>query len=1191
MSLEFVYGPASCHHELALVEKAKDWLVEDENHEVFYLVPNHIKFETEVSVLKNLHQLPPFNKEDTMASTRLQVFSFTRLAWYYLQNTKVYQEEKISEAGSHMLIRKVLLDNEAQLTIFKGETTKPGFISQLADLFNELQNGKIEEVDFENLIQNLGHSSKEEDFKRKASEFYLLYQAYILELGVRQVGITQQITYLAEYLKEKDLSNVMIVISGFSRFTAREQELIQVLVTQAERVIINLVLDKPYLEEYPSKLNMFFDAGKIYYDFYNFARRSKVKIMTDTRLVSDKNDFEKLDTIWCASQTLSSKLGPVTLESDRIQLWAASNPVTELTAVAKEIKRLVIAGEARYKEIEILTREMDAYKFIIAPIFDRYDIPYYLNTELEMTHHPLVEFLTSLFDINRRQFRYADIMRFLRTELFVPVLEQSSSVEYWQKSRREYRKKVDLTENVVLAYGYEGWYWTQEKDWEYISYDFRDESVKVDKNVVIQETSNDVRRNVREQLVPFFDKLKKAKTGREAATLLYSFLQTSGVESELLFWRQQAIEQGDLETAKIHEQTWQALMNLLDDYVTILGDETFQLDDFVVILKTGLEGLTYSKVPTTIDQVSLASLDLIHAQKNKVTFIIGASDQSFPQKVENKTLLSDYERELMTENLPEDKYLAKQTQRDSAKEPYIAYLAFHSAKDRLYLSYPKASERVKESKISPYLGIISKYLNLKPIPKVALPEVEQFEPNEILSNRQLLSDLIAMNRLAEEKELTMASEWQLLEQNLKNSDEYGLLARKLFESLTHLNVPETLTPELVTALYGDTVYGSVSKIESFNQCQYKYFMTYGLNLRERDKFELSPAATGDFYHDTLDQLFKTLIRRGLTLSDLTQSELKAVSDEVLEGILGESKFSILSASPRMAYIRHQLSRTIERVGQTLRRQSQRTGLSTLQTEVLFGQAMAQESLSSLTFDLGNDKHLALRGKIDRLDAVEVAETTYLSVVDYKSSKHSFDYRDVYFGLAMQMITYLDVAMRNAAKLVGKEAVKPAGAFYLQVKNPVVEGSLGEELAEEELLKEFGYQGLLLDDEKLLSQMDRTLEEKTKSSVYPFGMKKDGSYTSKQFASEEEINLLMTHNEENFRKAGEEIFAGEVKLDPAYRGKERVACKYCPFRSVCQFDVLLKENSYNKIPSMTKKEVLQKMKEKAEGGLCDAEPTN
>lgn len=78
------------------------------------------------------------------------------------------------------------------------------------------------------------------------------------------------------------------------------------------------------------------------------------------------------------------------------------------------------------------------------------------------------------------------------------------------------------------------------------------------------------------------------------------------------------------------------------------------------------------------------------------------------------------------------------------------------------------------------------------------------------------------------------------------------------------------------------------------------------------------------------------------------------------------------------------------------------------------------------------------------------ESTYLGVIDYKSSHRKFNMTEAYYGLAMQMLTYLDVALMDAVQLVGQEA-KPAGSLYLHVHNPTLSYE-GKDDIEQQMLK-------------------------------------------------------------------------------------------------------------------------------------------
>ncbi|MGH2208179.1 hypothetical protein, partial [Enterococcus faecalis] len=76
-------------------------------------------------------------------------------------------------------------------------------------------------------------------------------------------------------------------------------------------------------------------------------------------------------------------------------------------------------------------------------------------------------------------------------------------------------------------------------------------------------------------------------------------------------------------------------------------------------------------------------------------------------------------------------------------------------------------------------------------------------------------------------------------------------------------------------------------------------------------------------------------------------EVNLLAEEVLNSILGDGRFSVLTTSSRMKYIRYQLSQTIKKVSWALKRQNQRSGMTTVQTEVLFGQIAAKKEISGL----------------------------------------------------------------------------------------------------------------------------------------------------------------------------------------------------------------------------------------------------
>lgn len=144
------------------------------------------------------------------------------------------------------------------------------------------------------------------------------------------------------------------------------------------------------------------------------------------------------------------------------------------------------------------------------------------------------------------------------------------------------------------------------------------------------------------------------------------------MKRQLLFWRDQEVAKGSLDKARNHEQTWQALLDLLDEYVLIYGEDSFDWETFQEIFLAGLMNVTYGKIPTAIDQVRVNDLELARIDQTKVTFAIGLNSNDFPARFDDKGLLTAEERSAFNQNLPEGKFLPESNGSKVNREPFFS---------------------------------------------------------------------------------------------------------------------------------------------------------------------------------------------------------------------------------------------------------------------------------------------------------------------------------------------------------------------------------------------------------------------------------------------------------------------------------------------------------------------------------------
>ncbi|MDT2602661.1 PD-(D/E)XK nuclease family protein [Enterococcus dongliensis] len=1155
MTLQFLLGAGQNDATEQMIQTAQAWLEKNPENRVFFLVPNYNKFEQEITLLSAMKQI---EKKTAFSTIRTQVFSFQRLAWYFLQRDGQVPGNILSEAGNAMILRKILQELKEDLTIFRGEVNKTGFIQQLVGFYQEMQIGNVTVAD---LVEN----GSDPDQVLKLQDLQKVFTAYEEALIDYQVVNEDPLLLLHDYLQGQDLAHSLFIVSGFTRFNARELNVLNALMTCGE-LIVSLELDRPYPSEEPNPLNLFADPGKTYFQLKKNADFQQIQVRPDRFARKKATVFNQVGAFWADQERTDLS------HSEQIQLTKYGTVAEEIRKVGEEIRRLVREEGYRYKDIQILLRNPKIYDSVLPDLFQKLAIPFYLDETQAMAAHPLIEFLQALFLIDNYHYRINDVFRLLRTELFAPF---NWAGETWFFQQQEYREKIDQTENVCLAYNFRGSAWTKKSEWAFVDYDFEADVFNDAKQ--LEAIANEVRRSIQQVLPPFFEKIKQAANGLEAATTFYHFLENSGVKKQLLFWRDQEVERGNLDKARNHEQTWQALLDLLDEYVLIYGADPFDWTAFQEIFLAGLMNLSYGKIPTAIDQVRINDLELARVDQMKVTFAIGLNNNEFPARFDDKGLLSAEERSLFNQNLPDGKFLPESNSSKVNREPFLAYSVFLSATEKLYLSVAATVEGEKKLEISAFLRRLSQGLQL-PIKESESLKLTSAPEDHIGTMRTLLSDLIALNRFAQDENRAFLPSWRELQKFIQNSS-LAPMAQRVFKSLQDLNIPKELLPETAEQLYGKNLYVSVSRIENFYNCQYKYFANFGLGLKERTVYGLTPAAAGDFYHEALDQFFRLIKEQGLRLAELNEAERNHLAEEVLKEIFGELKFAILSSSARMNYIRYQLSRTIQRVSWALVQQGMRTSFEPQQTEILFGSIGGKKGIPGIDLPLSNGGKVAVRGKIDRLDQLQGNEHDWLSVIDYKSSPHSFNVADAYYGIALQLITYLDVAVTDFSQANGKE-VKPAGAYYLHVHNPVLQEPKN---VEKDMLKAYQYDGLFAKEPALYEELDRSLQEKENSVLFPIKKDKNGqtvilSQSKDKFYDLSEIELLREYNREKIQQAGNQIISGEIKLNPTYKDNQRIACQYCPFRSVCKFDAMLKENNYHRLEKLSKEEVLKRMGE-------------
>lgn len=1195
MSLNFILGSATRDHDQALAADMAGALQHDPAARVLMLVPNHIKFESEVSVLKALKsQLAP--EADQYAQNRVQIMSFSRLAWFFLNHDAIYQQPRMSNAAAAMRLAKAMQDESDSLRLFAGQIGNPGFTARLQKQVAELQMGNITATDLRAAISGMTGTSAaapadsaawHEQARAAAGQDRHLPKLIDLETILEEyerssAGTVSQadlLSALGTKLQHTDLSHTHVYFSHFNVFAARELALVEILMQRAASVTIALVTDTASLDA-PVAPDLYLPAKRLYFQLLDLAKRTHVHVRPDrfAPLRSQAPTMRNVERYFKAATALDGGLGAESDVEKRdgkpdfagMSMYQANSTYAELRGVARTIRREVQSGGKRYKDFLVVARHLKPYETIITAVFKEFGLPVFVDHERKMNAHPLLVFLDSLFAIRENNYDYNSIFALLRTELMLPAGVSGS----------DFRSAVDTTENHVLATGIRGKCWTEQADWTYYTLLRQDDDQEVSSTDAHKtDQINLIHDLIRDTLPDLFAELDAATTGVQIATAVYNFMDRVGVKQRLQDWRDAAEDAGDVNYAQGSEQAWQVFCDLLDDFVGTWGDSAISPAQFIELMDAGFGSATYTQIPSTMDQVVVSETGLTRLNKFQHVFIIGATSAVMPDSSSDSDLLTSDDRHALAASLPDGCFLPETGPDNALTEPFLNYLSFVAPARRLTLSYPVHSDQ--DNKESPYLAGLRQAAGCT-YGRWEEPHVTQSVGSIIGSPRSLLSDTIVVLRELTDAKIDVGPAWQAVIQALRQS-ELAQLSVRLLASIKYTNAAGHLTPAIAQQLYGRHLAVSISRLESFYKNPFEYFLEYGLQLTPRREFTLTPADSGTLFHAIMDGLLRAAQADG-GIAKMSADAVAKTVRQLLQKELQKPEYAILSSSARMNFITELIASTLQRTAWAVRSEQGHSGLHASTTELGFGMGDTR-GLPPLQLPLGGGRHVMVRGRIDRLDTINVAEgATGFMVVDYKSSEHRFSAADAYYGLGMQMLTYMEAVIR--AGNASQQKMVPVAGMFMQFQNPRLKFTdlRKDDDVADLLLRNMRMKGILVST-PVLARLDETIQDEDgnitpgkTSKYFPFKINKSNGKAAKgtMLVTMDEIIALLNNNDELITNAAAQILAGVIDLAPARYDQKTDVITKSDYSSIMQFDPALSANRYKNLGKLDLETVLKRI---------------
>ncbi len=1022
------------------------------------LVPETKTLEAEQMLLKN-------NK----AFMNVSINSFDRL----LEKIDVVIKNKpLTRETGIMLIRKIVYEMRDDLVCFKKSASSIGFIESIYDTISQIKSSGLSPEEF-----SLSSKNAKQSLKLKLKDISLIYDAYESELANTYNDASDRLDILATAVKESEwIKSSHVLVCGYDSITAKAMNLIKSILITAKDVTVACSFMHPNNKNYHIAETEVFDKFK--------ALSATLHIpYNPTRIENNfSSDFKHL------KDNLYGYPVEVVKPSGNISLYNFPSPYAELDNICKLIKYNVRQGK-RYNEMAMVYCGLEENKRLIEEKMKEYEIPYFISKPYDFATHPLFTCIKSFLDMVRKGLDQACVISFIKN-FFVDA-----------PNKQEF-------ENYTLQYGINRSKFLKPF---MAGGDKNEDRVKAEECRIYLESI----------LTLLMENINNAKTYKDYVNCITILLEKLQIESQINKLSEMQKELEDNIGEAISDQIIDKCNAVFEGIVSFLGDTKTTLEEFSLLLQSGLSSSDVSLIPQTIDCLRIQSNgDGINEISD--LFICGATEGKFPIKSEDCGMISDSEIGYLAEST--NKKIEPTIRTLNRRERFRAYELLLLPSNTLTLSCFSFNIKGEEEKTSSIFGMISKMFfdgdqNLpinqtvfnSELLKIDDEYFARFNPTIKNATKNFLQSAHSKNKGA-----------NLLSKNRINDLYFSLKEHGFkFEEIKAQADKKDTYINNADKLFFTNGKTSVSELENYFNCPFLHFVNFGLKIKERKQSDIRAVDVGDILHQLVEYFMKLLIQG-------KEQDPK----KLLHKILANEKY-ILEENKIIVKI---LESESQRICNALKIELNSSKFKPTGFEVWYGDKGKVKALQL-------DADVKVEGKIDRIDTLD----DKLRVIDYKTGKIDDKPADIYYGKKIQLITYLCA--------LDELKFKPVASLYFPIRNEFA-GS------EEESLGAYKMKGIISSNSSDLLAMDKSITfDNPKSKIVDASIsaskknKEEGTIVvnkKSNIIDSDDFDKIKKYVKSLLQGAVKEIKKGYVAASPISFGDVK-PCDYCKYKNVCGID--------------------------------------
>ena len=1094
--LRLITGPSGSGKSTEVYKEIIERAGKERDRNFLFIVPD----QAAMSAQKALVSLSP-----DKGILNIDVLGFGRLSHRILEETGQEEIPVLDDTGMSLVIQKVATSARAQLPVLGNRLDSAGMIAEVKSAISEFMQYGITPAGMDDLIDCcLGRGALRGKLK-DLSVIYGLFEQYI---EGHYITREEKLDILCEAIPSSSIvPDSVIVFDGFTGFTPVQMRVISALMSRCAEMIVTLECSVGEDVRTPAgEEELFFLSHKTAASLIKCAKEAGMEVPDPE---SCSHPLPDRDIALLEKNLFRKKRTPAGSDhSGSVHIMEMTDPGAEVRYLGVKLRELLLEKGYQYRDIAIVCGDIAGYAPYFQREFKALGIPFYLDNVNGLALDPLAETVQAYLDILSEDFPPASVTRLLKAGLTGITADET-----------------DLLDNYIRQTGVRGFNsWHREftktvrsrrNDTEYLG------------------RINAIRRKVIALFSPFEEggvKVSASDTASGYTKRLYEALVCMDAPGKIRLLKRAFEERGDAERTLEYKTVWKQFVDLFDKIYLLLGDDEISLENYVGTVAAGIGEMRVPGIPVNVDRVLIGDIERSRLDGVKVLFFAGVNDGNIPADTSGKGMISDLDREFLYDNGVE---LSPTPRQKMYIQRQYLYMNICKPSEELYLSYIRVRADGKAVRPSYLIPLIRKILPYTS--DVFRPEDRPV--NERVSTREdALGELSVMMRDYADSQGASENKGETFALFTAVGDDDGN-RQKLTEAVYKRYLDEPLSEDAVNALYPGDLKGSVSSLETYAGCPYRYFLTFGLKIDQGDTYEIQSFDRGSLVHDIIRRFTERLTKDGLSWKNFDDDYASRMIPELSAEAASAYGSSLYYDNKRNEYNILRLSRLVINSACFLRDQLSAGGFELAGSEKPF----------AMDLPLKGGRTLHMTGVVDRIDLADGEAGKYIQIMDFKSGGRDIDIAKLMDGRQIQLPLYMYSEKERTNGI-------PASLLYFQIQDPMYDlediGNIDK--VSDELRKKMRPKGEMLEDEEALSLLDGSLKglaPQSASDYFFVSVKKDGGFTaSSRVLSKTAMDMMLNEAVSVAESEGEEILSGRISVAP-YNG----SCKYCPYSSACGMD--------------------------------------